>query len=84
MDRFGLESISHQVGNAVNPAPPEGYDPTLDAQQHQLMREQHDFYTQQQYGAPAGDGDLSWQGIKQAAFAVAVILVLGLFFKYIV
>jgi hypothetical protein len=46
-DDFRFTSINHQVSNALNPNPPEGYDPTMDAMQHQLMREQHDFYTQQ-------------------------------------
>jgi hypothetical protein len=84
MDKFGMESLNHQVGNTLNPTPPEGFDPTADALEHQLQREQHDFYTQQQYGSAPTGGDLSWEGIKHAAFAVAVILALGFFFKYIV
>jgi hypothetical protein len=57
-EQFRYNSINHQVGNALNPNPPEGYDPTMDAMQHQLMREQHDFYMQQQQYAnhqPQGD-----------------------------
>jgi hypothetical protein len=83
-DDFHLTSAIHQTANALNP--PEGYDPTMDAMQHQLMREQHDFYTSQQamQSTPPGGHDFSWEGIKQYAFAVAALLLLGMFFKYIV
>jgi hypothetical protein len=55
---FRLTSINHQVGNALNPNPPEGYDATMDAMQHQLMREQHDFYeAQQRYANHQPQGD---------------------------
>jgi hypothetical protein len=81
-DDFRFTSITHQVGNALNP--PEGYDPTADAMAHQLAREQHDFYTQQQQYAstPPGGHDFSWAGIKQAAGVVVFIMVLGMILKY--
>lgn len=82
-DDFRFTSAIHQTANALNP--PENYDPTLDAMQHQLVREQHDFYTQQQSNAfaPSSGHDFSWAGIKQVTRVVGVLLVLGLFCKYV-
>ncbi|RZU35915.1 hypothetical protein EV284_3398 [Streptomyces sp. BK022] len=83
MDRFGMENIVHQVGETMNPQ--SGVDPTMSAQQHQLMREQHDFYMQQQsMGGQSFQGFGGLRGLKDAAWGVVILLGLGLFFKYIV
>jgi hypothetical protein len=77
MDKFGLESINHQVGNALNPNPPEGYDPTLDAMQHQLMREQHDFYTQQQHGGQGQPSPFHRMESGERKLWLIVLLIFG-------
>jgi hypothetical protein len=83
-DDFRFTSVIHQTANALNPPP--DYDGTADAMAHQLAREQHDFYTQQeQYEmhGPSEGHDFSWEGIKAAALGVGILLVLGLISKYI-
>lgn len=76
-DDFRFTSINHQVGNALNPNPPEGYDPTMDAMQHQLMREQHDFYTNQQAQYAPVQGDSQPDFLDMIFGLCMVLFVLG-------
>jgi hypothetical protein len=79
-DNFHITSAIHQTANALNP--PEGYDPTMDAMQHQLMREQHDFYTNQQ-STQSFEGFGGLQGLKEAATGFAILIIIGLFIKFV-
>lgn len=51
-------------------------------QQQELRAEQMEFY--KRANTPPFEGFGGWQGLKEAATGVAILLLLGLFFKYVI